>query len=137
MELETRNFDNTNFKTIQFDTLDETNLKGIIWSPNYRFLFWEVNFEKKLKNLISMWKWQNWKIYYWFSVYLSMDIRSCNNIDLNWPFYPPKMKFCQNFSSNFDFFFIFSEKTTHILQVIWYFPTWSHLLYQIVYFWSL
>ena len=137
MELESWNFDNTNFKTIQFDTLDETNLKGIIWSPNYRLLFWEANLEKKLKNLIFVWKHQNWEIYYRLSVYLFMDMMSFNYIDLKWPLSPKNINFVKNFHQILAFSWYFLKKTTCNLKIKWYFLNWSQLLYQIVYFWSL
>ena len=41
---------NINFKTIQFNTLDEMNLKDIIASINYRLFFKGIDFEKKPKS---------------------------------------------------------------------------------------
>ena len=137
MELESWNFEFVNFKSIQLYTLDETNLKGIIWSQNYRFLFWEANLEKKLKNTIFVWKCQNWEIYYRLSVYLFMDIISINYIDLNWPFFPKNKNFVKNFHQILAFSWYFLKKTICNLKIIWYFLNWSQLLYQIVYFWSL
>ena len=48
MEWESWNFDYINFKTIQFDTLDEINLKGII-SSKFQTDF-SVKFKKKPKS---------------------------------------------------------------------------------------
>ena len=48
MELETRNFVYMKFKTIQFDTLVETDLKGIITSINLTLFIW-VNLKENSK----------------------------------------------------------------------------------------
>ena len=48
MELETWNFVYMKFKTIQFDTLVETDLKGIITSINLTLFIW-VNLKENSK----------------------------------------------------------------------------------------
>ena len=55
MEWETWNFTQSNFKTIQFDTSDKTDLKDIISSVNL-VNFFSINFEKRPKLDPKFWK---------------------------------------------------------------------------------
>ena len=50
MDFESINFDHINLKNIQINILDETNLRNIMASINYRLFFQGINFEKKPKN---------------------------------------------------------------------------------------
>ena len=72
------------FKTKQFNTLDETNLKDIVPSINYRLFFEGMSFEKKPKNLIFVWKGQKCKLYERLRVYLFIDLITHNYIVLKY-----------------------------------------------------
>ena len=117
MELETWNFVYMKFKTIQFDTLVETDLKGMITSINLTFFIcvnlmesskFDENFVKKLFFLVKS-NWIRHELYI-LSLNLTLGI-SFSHINTWIVSFYPKNLFLSKFSSNFELFFRFTQIT--------------------------
>ena len=111
MELETWNFVYMKFKTIQFDTLVEIDLKGMITSINLTFFIcvnlmesskFDENFVKKLFFLVKS-NWIRHELYI-LSLNLTLGI-SFSHINTWIVSFYPKNLFLSKFSSNFELFF--------------------------------
>ena len=117
MELETWNFVYMKFKTIQFDTLVETDLKAMITSINLTFFIcvnlmesskFDENFVKKLFFLVKS-NWIRHELYI-LSLNLTLGI-SFSHINTWIVSFYPKNLFLSKFSSNFELFFRFTQIT--------------------------